>query len=582
MSTTQPTLETTTLDPGVDACACPDCGMPMSVRLWLRTADCLRCGTSIALEYLPIAPSKAKAKRRAAQPVAPAPAPAPAPEPAPALRTKQALLDEIPLINLVAPPRIESRARRLMRNLNQLLACLFSILAHLLLLILLALLTWGGGVTEEPAIELSVVFDVDERQGDELSDSVQTVGFEVPLQDNDPNDMVAAERWAKELAIEDPADAPNLPPMDRVADRLASDDPYDRMLSARDPRIRSKVLEAEGGTNLTEAAVARALRWMALHQSRDGSWSLDRFDRAGECNGRCRDQGGMHSDEAATALVLQAMLGAGQTHRTGIYRDTVSFGLQYLQTAQRSNGSLADESDRNAGMYAHALCTIALCDAYALTGDETLRDPAQRAINFLSNAQHSAGGWRYVPGEKGDLSVTGWQLMALHSGRAAGLRVEPAVLQRASRFLDQVQTDRNGSAYAYQPGQGPTATMTAEGLLSRVYLGWKQDEPGLRQGVRDMVKRYPINIHQPDIYYWYYGTQLVHHWGGREWKDWNESMADALVTLQVRGQGHESGSWNPNTPHGGQGGRLYMTVLATCTLEVYYRHAPLFRKIKLD
>lgn len=455
-----------------------------------------------------------------------------------------------------------------------------STITHLLLLILLAILGWGELADETPSINLSVEFDKNEREGGLVDDRLRTVGFELPLDSPQRQEEIEAEEWAKQLAIEDLAAAPNLPPLDRVTDALESDDRYRRMLSARDPRIRSQVLEAEGGTNLTEAAVARALRWMALHQHTDGSWSLDRFHRAGDCDGRCQGRGSMGSDEGATALVLQAMLGAGQTHRTGMYRNSVSHGLQYLIAAQRRNGSLAADSSRNAGMYAHALATIALADAYALTGDEMLRDPAQRAVNFLIAAQHHAGGWRYQPGDRGDLSVTGWQLMALHSARAAGLRVETSALMRAHDFLDQVRTDRIGSTYAYLPDHRASPAMTAEGLLSRIYLGWKQSEPGLRRGVRELARRYPVNIHEPNIYYWYYATQLFHHWGGREWREWNEAMADALVTTQVR-TGHAAGSWDPNTPHGGQGGRLYMTVMATCTLEVYYRHAPLFRKIEL-
>src|SRR5690606_11541433 len=110
--------------------------------------------------------------------------------------------------------------------------------------------------------------------------------------------------------------------------------------------------------------------------------------------------------------------------------------------------------------------------------------------------------------ERGDLSVTGWQLMALHSARASGLRVESSVLARADRFLNQVQADRQGSTYAYMPGHSESAAMTAEGLLSRVYLGWKQDEPGLRRGVRELVRRHPVNTRDTNIYYWYYATQL--------------------------------------------------------------------------
>lgn len=547
----------------------------MSIRLWLRTAVCLRCGTAIALEYFTKSqptPKTTQAKpRTAAAPIA-----------APTLKTATAAELDFRAVNVAAPPVERSRAKKLLRSLHRVLACLMSMIAHLLLLILLAILGWGDGyMAEDVAIELSVVFDQNEREGNAINDSLQTVGFEAPLESPDNSAEVDAARWAEQLAIEDPADAPNLPPLERVEEALQSNDEYRRMLSARDPRIRKQILEAEGGTNLTEAAVARALQWMSLHQHRNGSWSLDKFHRAGDCNGRCRDSGGLRSDQGATALVLQAMLGAGQTHRTGIYRDTVSHGLQYLIGAQRPNGSLYANNSRTAGMYAHALGTIALADAYALTGDELLRDPAQRAVNYLTSAQHPAGGWRYASHERGDLSVTGWQLMALHSARAAGLRVESTALSRASRFLDQVQTDRLGAAYGYVPGHRATPAMTAEGLLSRIYLGWKRDEPGLGQGVRTLVRRHPVEIYEADIYYWYYATQLLHHWGGSEWREWNEAMSDALVTTQVR-KGHAAGSWDPDTPHGGQGGRLYMTVLATCTLEVYYRHAPLFRKIRLE
>ncbi len=37
------------VDNGNLICACPECGAPMSVRLWLMVADCWQCGTSIAL-----------------------------------------------------------------------------------------------------------------------------------------------------------------------------------------------------------------------------------------------------------------------------------------------------------------------------------------------------------------------------------------------------------------------------------------------------------------------------------------------------------------------------------------------------
>ena len=65
-------------------------------------------------------------------------------------------------------------------------------------------------------------------------------------------------------------------------------------------------------------------------------------------------------------------------------------------------------------MYSHGLATIALCEAYGLSGDKQAGVAAQRAVNFILTAQNpNDGGWRYNPKDPGDTSVVGWQLMAL-------------------------------------------------------------------------------------------------------------------------------------------------------------------------
>jgi hypothetical protein len=122
--------------------------------------------------------------------------------------------------------------------------------------------------------------------------------------------------------------------------------------------------------------------------------------------------------------------------------------------------------------------------------------------------------------------------------------------------------------------------MTAEGLLSRMYLGWTKDDGGLGRGIAWLLDDHLPDRRDPNVYYWYYATQVMHHWGGEPWSQWNRHIRDVLVITQET-RGHEAGSWEPRDPHGHQGGRLYMTALACCTLEVYYRHAPLYRKIDL-
>jgi hypothetical protein len=276
----------------------------------------------------------------------------------------------------------------------------------------------------------------------------------------------------------------------------------------------------------------------------------------------------------------------GETHqkKDGKYRQVVENGLAWLVRNQGRNGDL-----RGAGqgrMYAHGQAAIALCEAYAMTRDDDLRAAAQSAVDFIVRAQHSQGGWRYEPGQAGDVSVVGWQYMALRSGQMGYLNVPTDTLERANEFIDTCKTDRYGGLYTYQPGVNyPLPAMTAEALLCRQYGGWARDHQGLAEGSRWLLQRHPPNRKQPNMYYWYYATQMMHHLGGSPWNEWNGKMRDMLIAMQEQ-RGHEAGSWTPlrggDRSFDTEGGRLYMTALAICTLEVYYRHLPLYRSVATE
>jgi len=343
------------------------------------------------------------------------------------------------------------------------------------------------------------------------------------------------------------------------------------MFAGRDPDARTNFALKEGGTIESEAAVTRGLEWLARNQNADGSWSLD----------GAFSNPGAHSDTAATAMALMAYLGAGETHIRGRYQQVVKGGLNWLVKAQDPSGSLMG---RGIGqMYAHGQATIALCEAYALTQDSKLRAPAQLAVDFIIRAQHSEGGWRYRPGDRGDTSIVGWQLMALRSAQMAYLEVPPEVFERANLFLDRVQTESDGSYYAYMRDYPGKFTMTAEALLCRQYSGWPATHPALLRGAKRLMTEYPPNPNdrEQSIYYWYYATQMMHHLGGTYWEAWNSRMRDMLVATQVK-TGREAGSWTPHGPHSSTGGRLYQTALSICTLEVYYRHLPLYRSVATE
>jgi hypothetical protein len=367
---------------------------------------------------------------------------------------------------------------------------------------------------------------------------------------------------------------------------------------------RRKLVEAEGGNDASEQAVARGLRWLALHQAPDGHWGLHDFNKHARTapypdgnvfTDDSEPNTWVRNDVAGTALALLPFLGAGLTHRPPAdsslpdYHRTVKAGLDYLLAQQVSSGERQGAFGENDGsgrpgqtaMYAHGLATIAVCEAYALTSDPRLRASAQSAIDFLVRAQHDGGGWRYRFKETGDLSVTGWQLMALESGRMAGLNVPADTLRKVERFLDS--SERGKGLYSYLPKGGESPSMTAVGALCRQYLGVRRDNEGLRKSV-EYIRQHPPG--RFGLYYEYYATQVMHNLGGDDWRFWNlgpkgdgkGGMRDALVAAQDRGngrKGHE-GSWAVNERD--HGGRLYATALSLLTLEVYYRHLPLYRR----
>jgi hypothetical protein len=241
------------------------------------------------------------------------------------------------------------------------------------------------------------------------------------------------------------------------------------------------------------------------------------------------------------------------------------------------------------------LAAITLCEAYGMTQDPDLRQPAQRAIDFIVAAQHAErGGWRYAPGISADTSVTGWMLMALKSGDLAGLKVPSETYARIERWLDDAQqSTEQPHLYRYNPyapdtaeqrhGRSASKTMTAVGLLMRLHTGWGRDDSRLTRGAAFLAENLPSvgTARRPerDTYYWYYATQVMAQMGGESWRVWNTQLHPLLVESQV-GQGPLAGSWDPLSPvpdrWGPHAGRLYVTTLNLLSLEVQYRKLPLY------
>lgn len=361
------------------------------------------------------------------------------------------------------------------------------------------------------------------------------------------------------------------------------------MTAGRSGATKSRLLKEGGGNEASERAVGLGLAWLAKQQKSDGGWTYD--------------QGHVAERAAATGMALLPFLAAGVTHKKNKeyeqknYDQVVQKGLGFLMKLCSPSGASAGKMSGD--VYAQAIATIPLCEAYGMTKDPTLKPYAQAAINYIQRTQGPNGSWGYGNSGNGDTSIVGWQVQALKAAKLSkDLVVDDRVIQRANKFLDLAAAGSRKSMYGYNDNAGaaPGTALTAVGLLCRYYVSeWGPVHPGMIDGVGGLMKngpKYPANgkpTSVSNMYYYYYATQVVHFFEGDDWKTWNEGpkqadgtrkggMRDWLVQSQIKTDTN-SGSWDPEGGTiGGSCGRLGTTAMCLLTLEVYYRHLPLYKR----
>jgi len=340
---------------------------------------------------------------------------------------------------------------------------------------------------------------------------------------------------------------------------------------------KQALLQSGGGNSASELAVATGLNWLAKQQKSNGSWVYDRGER--------------DDTVSATGLAILPFLAAGQTHKPAPgtdskYKKTVTDGLNYLLSCQKADGSFRfgpENADYGYLMYSNAIAAVAITEAYGMTGDKPLLlERVQRAVNFTQDAQSSNGSWNYRPKQDGDTSIVGWQIQVLHSAKLCKvIKVDSKVLQKASRFLDTVASGATKFKYGYREAITGAPTTTAVGLLCRYYVdGWGPSNAAMRDGAGYLWTSHKPGEGKYDMYYYYYATQVMHFYGGDVWnKDWNPKMRDFLIKNQTRDPKDVKvdGSWSADEKQMGEHcGRHGTTCMALLTLEVYYRHLPLY------
>jgi hypothetical protein len=370
------------------------------------------------------------------------------------------------------------------------------------------------------------------------------------------------------------------------------------MFGNRNGGGKRRALAKGGGTRASESAVDAALRWFKRHQSPNGMWDIEKYPTNCTENPKCEPGSNGHggnADVAITGYAVLCFLGAGYDHKTpNKFKATVEKGLEYLRSVQGADGLLGERN------YEHAVATMALAEAYAMTNDPDLKGPAQKGLNVVLARQNKDAkakdgaynglGWDYVgPNNRNDSSVTGWNVMALKSGLAGGLAVGNGMegsktwLKGAWEaanpdFKKLTDPYKDVSVFPYTWDASTNAAdrdhLAPVGALCAVFLGHHAGDIMLETLCNSIMSKNFVTAYPTNTYFMYYNTLAIFQAGGDRWTKWNGTVRDVLVNAQRKGDGCFDGSWDftGTAFPGHETGRTLSTAYCCLSLEVYYRY----------
>jgi hypothetical protein len=299
-------------------------------------------------------------------------------------------------------------------------------------------------------------------------------------------------------------------------------------------------------------------------------------------NEGCWRDRGNRPNPAVTGLAVMAFLSAGHVPGEGRYGATIEKSVRWLLRKQQANGLFA--SDGNQEMYQQGIATLALAEAAGMTDADlglSIRKALTKAVRVILKAQRTngqhRGGWRYrvQPGDGADISVTGWQVMALRAARNIGCDVPAAAIDRAVEYIKRCH-DNGGGGFRYQPGGGVTVACTGTSILALEICGKEHHhcQEALRGGAYLLRKENLPNQNEQWFFYSiYYGSQAAFQLGGNYWEVFRPRLHEVLLRMQERG-----GSWDGFSSDARQGGRAYCTAMAILALTVEYRFLPIYQR----
>ena len=333
------------------------------------------------------------------------------------------------------------------------------------------------------------------------------------------------------------------------------------LAAEQDTPRRAEILEELKPTR-ADAAVENALKFMAGKQREDGSWSSG--------------YGGPNA--GVSSLALLAFMANGNTPERGRYSDVVAKGLDYILKLPERGGILMDRPSHGP-MYSHGITTIMLAEVYGMTKSEEVKKRLDDAVKLILNAQRvnkggsNKGGWRYqhTSGDS-DISVTGWQLVALRSAKNCDLAVPKEAIEDAIGYIKRCAHPSGG--FGYQPGGVPQQARTGTGVLALQLCGL-YDDPLVIKGAK-YLKQNPLQWNSEHFFYaLYHASNAMFQAGGEYWEFWKKHI-EKLLLEKVQNDGSWPGS--PDDSNANTAGPIYMTAMATLALSIENRYLPIYQR----
>jgi hypothetical protein len=313
-----------------------------------------------------------------------------------------------------------------------------------------------------------------------------------------------------------------------------------------------------------DAAIRRALAHLKTTQKASGAWD-----------------GGFGEATSITSLVVMAYLATGHVPGAqGPYRDTVERGVRYVLDHQHADGMLVS-NNRGGPMYCHGISTLMLSEVVGMIPDPALANRIQTALSRavlvivksqdVNKGPDHAGGWRYQPNSNdSDISVTGWQMMALRAAKSAGCAVDSARIDRAVAYLKRCALKDGG--FAYQPRQNPNNPRTGVGILALEICG-AHLTPEALAGSKYLLSHPPVWGTAYFFYEAYYCSQAMFQINDDTFRGYQNRLVSILLEHQ-----QQDGSWFSGDGNDQSAGRNYCTAMGVLALAVEYGYLPIYQR----